>query len=110
VRTVSSEASGSYLVALLLSGLYEVELVQSGFRTAHFIHVCIVVAETATLNVRLEIGVVSERITVKAATEQLQTESRTLGRVTEGEQVRALPLVTGITRKLLPSMLASPRM
>ena len=44
------------------------------------------VAEVATLNVRLEIGAVSERITVEAATEQLQPESSTLGRVTEGER------------------------
>ena len=93
MRTVSSAPNGSYLVALLLPGPYEVEVVQGGFKTAHFIHVRIFVAEIATLNVRLEIGAVSDRVTVEAATEQLQTESSTLGRVTEGERVRALPLV-----------------
>jgi hypothetical protein len=81
-------------VALLLPGLYEVAVAQTGFKTTHFTHVQIFVAETATLNARLEIGEVSERVTVVAATEQLQTESSTLGRVTEGERVRALPLVT----------------
>jgi hypothetical protein len=93
MRTVSSAPNGSYLVALLLPGPYEVEVVQGGFKTARFIHVRIFVAEIATLNVRLEIGAVSDRVTVEAATEQLQTESSTLGRVTEGERVRALPLV-----------------
>ena len=81
-------------MALLLPGLYEVAVAQTGFKTMYFTHVQIFVAETATLNTRLEIGVVSERVTVVAATEQLQTESSTLGRVTEGERVRALPLVT----------------
>jgi hypothetical protein len=94
MRTVKSLANGSYLIALLLPDLYEVEVVQSGFKTARFTQVRIAVAETVTLNMRLEIGAVSEQITVEAATGQLQTESSTLGRVTEGEQVRALPLVT----------------
>ncbi len=94
MRTVSSGTNGNYLAALLLPGLYEVDVAQSGFKTAHFLHIRIVVAETAALNVRLELGAVSERITVEAAAEQLQTESSTLGRVTDGERVRALPLVT----------------
>ena len=94
MQAVSSAANGSYLVALLLPGPYEVEVAQIGFKTAHFTHVRIFVAEVATLNVRLEIGAMSEQITVEAATEQLQTRSSTLGRVTDGEQVRALPLVT----------------
>ena len=94
VRTVKSGTNGSYLVALLLPGLYEVEVAQSGFKTAHFRHVRIAVAETATLNIHLEIGAVSEQITVQEAAEQLQVESSTLGRVTDGEQIRSLPLVT----------------
>jgi hypothetical protein len=93
-RTVKSGTNGSYLVALLLPGLYEVEVAQSSFKTAHFLHVRIAVAETATLNIRLEIGAVSEQIIVQGAAEQLQMESSTLGRVTEGEQIRSLPLVT----------------
>lgn len=40
------------------------------------------------------IGQLSERVVVEAFTEQLQTESITLGRVTSGEQVKDLPLVT----------------
>jgi len=94
LRTVKSGTNGSYLLALLLPGVYEVEVIQSGFKTAHFLQVRIAVAETATLNVRLEIGAVSEQITVQGGAEQLQTESSTLGRVTDGEQIRTLPLVT----------------
>jgi hypothetical protein len=93
-RTVSSGKNGSYLIALLLPGLYEVAILQSGFKTAHLEHVGVFVAETATLNVRLEIGAMWDQITVQAGAEGLETESSTLGRVTEGEQVRALPLVT----------------
>src|SRR6266852_8407087 len=94
MQAVSSAANGSYLVALLLPGPYEVEVAQIGFKPAQYTHVRLLVAEVATLNVRLEIGAMSEQVTVEAATEQLQTRSSTLGRVTDGEQVRALPLVT----------------
>ena len=92
-RASTSAPNGIYLVALLLPGLYELEIAHSGFKTVKFTHLRITVAETLALNVRLEIGAVSERVTV-LATEQLQTESSALGRVTGGEQVRALPLVT----------------
>jgi hypothetical protein len=87
-RTVKSGTNGSYLVALLLPGLYEVEVAQSSFKTTQLLHVRIAVAETTTLNIRLEIGAVSEQIIVQGAAEQLQMESSTLGPVTEGEQIR----------------------
>ena len=46
------------------------------------------------MNLRLEIGQISERVVVEGYTQQLQTESSALGRVTSGDQVRDLPLVT----------------
>ena len=92
-RTSTSAPNGIYLVALLLPSLCELEIAHSGFKTVRFTHLRITVAETLALNIRLEIGAVSERVTV-LATEQLQSESSALGRVTGGEQVRALPLVT----------------
>jgi hypothetical protein len=94
LRTVSSAANGSYFVALVPPGVYEVEVASSGFKTARFTHVRIAVAETVTLNIHLEIGAVSEQIIVQGTAEQLQLQSTTLGRVTEGEQIQALPLVT----------------
>jgi len=93
-RTVLSSENGSYFIPLLLPGLYAVEIVQSGFKTAHIEHVRVSVAETGALSVRLELGARSDQIIVQAETEGLQRESSTLGRVTEGEQVRALPLAT----------------
>jgi hypothetical protein len=92
-RTSTSATNGSYLVAFLLPSLYEVEVAHSGFKTVRFTNLRITVAETLALNVRLEIGAASERVTV-LATDQLQSESSALGRVTDGEQLRALPLVT----------------
>lgn len=93
-RTVSAGASGGFYVGLLLPGQYNVEVSNSGFRTFSALGVTVVVGETATVRARLEIGAVSQKVTVEAAAQQLQTESSSLGSVTTGEQVRNLPLAT----------------
>src|SRR5580692_20183 len=92
VRTVTTGGPGSFTVSLLLPGAYSVEVMKDGFRTATVPHVQIVVTETNALNIRLEVGQVSEKVVVEAQVAQLQTESSTLGRVTSGEQVQSLPL------------------
>jgi Carboxypeptidase regulatory-like domain/TonB dependent receptor len=92
VRTVTSGPAGNYSVPLLVPGLYTVAASKSGFRTTTIPHAQIIVTETNALNIRLEVGEVSEKVVVQEQVEQLQTEDSTLGRVTSGEQVNALPL------------------
>ena len=94
VRTVLTGANGIYFVAALPPGPYTLNVSKDGFKTLTVASLQITVTETATLNLRLEVGAVAERVTVEANAEQLQTESSTLGRVTSGEQVLSLPLVT----------------
>jgi hypothetical protein len=92
VRTVTTSGPGFFTVSLLLPGAYRVDVTKDGFRTATVPHVQIIVTETNALNIRLEVGQVSEKVVVEAQVAQLQTESSTLGRVTSGEQVQSLPL------------------
>jgi hypothetical protein len=94
VRTVVTGANGIYFVAALPPGPYTLNVSKDGFKSLTVANLQIIVTETATLNPRLEVGAVAERVTVEASAEQLQTESSTLGRVTSGEQVLSLPLVT----------------
>src|SRR5438874_5744998 len=92
VRTVTTGAGGTYSVPLLLPGTYLVAASKEGFRTITIPHVRIIVTETNALNIRLDVGQLSDKVIVEAEAVQLQTESSTLGRVTSGEQVQALPL------------------
>jgi hypothetical protein len=94
IRTVNTGSGGSYSLAALLPGSYSVSVSKDGFKTLTIAQVEIIIAETAGLNLRMEVGGKNETVTVEATAEQLQTESSTLGRVTSGEQVRTLPLVT----------------
>jgi Carboxypeptidase regulatory-like domain/TonB dependent receptor len=93
-RTVLTDARGIFLVPALVPELYRVEVSKDGFKTLTATDVKITVTETISLNLRVEIGQISERVVVEGYGQQLQTESSTLGRVTSGDQVRDLPLVT----------------
>src|SRR5580704_15582032 len=94
VRTAVTQSNGSYLAALLPPGLYTLEASTKNFKTATFPHIEIHVTETATLDIRLEVGSVSETVTVQATTTQLDTTSSALGNVTDQRMVENLPLVT----------------
>ena len=91
-RTTVSNSSGSYLVSLLPPGLYRVEVSKSGFKLLSYPSIRVSVADTTTLNAKLEVGTVSEQITVASDAEQLQTASSALGRVTGEKMVVELPL------------------
>lgn len=93
-RTVTSNSRGVYVVPALLPEVYRVEVSRGGFKALTVPEVKITVTETTVLNLQLEVGRPTERITVEAFEQQLQTQSSTLGSVTSGEQVRDLPLVT----------------
>ncbi len=93
-RTATSASNGSYSVPLLPPGAYRVDVSKTGFKTLSFSSVTVIVTETQTLNGRLEVGAVTERITVSSEAEQLQTASSALGHVTSEEMVTNLPLVT----------------
>ncbi len=94
VREVSSDPSGLFYVGLLLPGQYNIEVSSAGFKTSYFPNVTVIVGSTSRLDVQLQIGATTEKVTVEAAAEQIQTESSTLGHVTNEKQVQDLPLAT----------------
>ncbi|MBA0085025.1 MAG: carboxypeptidase regulatory-like domain-containing protein, partial [Acidobacteria bacterium Pan2503] len=93
VRTAVSTVAGNYAVPLLLPGVYTLEISKTGFKLVQAPHVSVVVTETKTFNVRMELGQIADKVIVEALAEQLQTQSSALGEVTSGDQVRTLPLV-----------------
>ncbi len=93
-RCLPQPPNGSYSVPLLSPGEYRVDISKSGFRQLNFASVRVIVTETERLDVRIEVGMVSENVTVMATTEELQTASSALGRLTNEEMVTNLPLVT----------------
>ena len=93
-RTATTQGNGSYLVPLLPPGDYRVEASAKGFKSVLTADVAIHVTETTTADIRLEVGAVSETVSVHDVAELVQTNSSALGNVTDQRMVENLPLVT----------------
>jgi hypothetical protein len=93
-RTATTTSTGSYQISLLPPGNYSVRFDAAGFKSLDVPLIAINVTETPELNRKLEIGSSSEKVTVEAHTETLQTENATNGSVVGSQEIQALPLVT----------------
>jgi hypothetical protein len=89
---VKSQSGGVYTAPLLLPGTYTVEVTKQGFKRWSATSIRVDVTETAGLNIKLEIGAVTEKVEVQAEGSALQTESSALGHVTNAETIQNLPL------------------
>jgi len=93
-RTARTNDQGVYRVTLLQPGQYTLEVTKQGFKLASSPDVQVIVAETTVQNIRMEVGAVTETVTVASSNVELETESSQLGRVTDSEMVENLPLVS----------------
>src|SRR5216684_287610 len=93
-RTVITQNNGSYLGPYLEPGNYRVEVSANGFKSLAIDEIGIHVTEIADLDLRLEVGAISETITVRDIPALVQTDSSALGSVTDQRMVESLPLVT----------------
>lgn len=91
-RTVTSGVDGSYAFTELLPGRYHIKVTKEGFKTEAQQNIDLHVASTVVLNVKLAVGSVAETLTVEANPIAVDTTTAALGNITEGAQVRELPL------------------
>ena len=93
-RGTVTGSSGAYLFTLLPPDTYRLEASHDGFKVAKYQDIHINVTETATLDIHLEVGEVTQTVTVQASAELVQTASSALGRVVGQSTIESLPLVT----------------
>src|SRR5688572_6459388 len=91
-RTATTDEAGVYRVPLLEPGLYRVRFSLTGFRTTEVSSINLAVTETAVLNRTLEIGALTEQVTVEAVADTIQTATSTLGTTVLGDTITLLPL------------------
>ena len=92
--TAESKGSGSFSIADLPIGTYEVTFTKGGFQTAVYPQIILQGNRTATVNAVLKPGAVSSTVTVEATPLLNQTDtanSYTMG----AQQIEAVPLGTG---------------
>lgn len=92
VRESLSSELGTYRVDLLRPGLYEVTVELLGFRRTEMSQVELRVGQTLRVDVRLQIGEVTDSVVVSDSITGLQSESSQLGEVVDSIQIANLPL------------------
>jgi hypothetical protein len=87
-----SDASGVYTIPALSPGEYRVEVEQAGFKRQVLSGIVLQVAQEARVNVTLQVGEVSESVTVASAAPLVNSENSTVGSVITEKRVLDMPL------------------
>jgi len=91
-RVTASDANGNYAISQLPVGVYTVKAELSGFKTFRLERVQTQVDENRRVNVVMELGQLTESVTVAGDTAQVDTRSGTLREVVDSQRIVELPL------------------
>jgi hypothetical protein len=87
-----TNSDGSYLAPFLLPGRYSLVVEQAGFKTFERSPIELRVNDRSRVDVTLEVGQVSDRITVEAQAPLLEVSTSTRGQSIEARKITDLPL------------------
>ena len=110
-RRVTSNAVGFYAVTNLPPGRYRVEMAVAGFQTRINENVILAVGQRSTLNTTLQLGDVTEQVTVTAEELALPTTTSEVGGIISPQEVQELPLLSRDFRdltSLMPGVIPIP--
>jgi len=102
---LSTNDAGLYTSPLLTLGRYSVTVEHPGFKSSVRSNIELLGGQTYRVDARLEIGTVSEKIEVNAATEMLNTEQPDVANTVGDKYYRDLPVVMGGDIRLAESLL-----
>jgi hypothetical protein len=91
-RTALTNASGQYSFEAMPLGAYTVTVTKQGFKKVTSRNNELQVGEPLTIDIILEIGAVSETVSVSEASVQVQTAEASLGNVLDTKPIESLPL------------------
>ena len=91
-RTAVSNEAGNYIFSSLKNGTYSVEAELAGFRKVLRQNVRVDVNTTMRVDLKLELGQVTEAVTVAAETPLLQTDRTDTGRLLDSKIVTEIPM------------------
>lgn len=92
-KTTSSNDQGEYLIVNLPPGAYEVTVEASGFKKSVLPEVVLTVGQRADLDIALEVGTVSEVVTISGATAELVETSKTaIATTVDQQRIENLPI------------------
>ena len=93
-RSTASSASGSYALANLPVGSYNVSIEKTGFATSQT-NVKVTVSEVTPVNVVMQVGRVENSVTVESESlAPIETETSQISNLVDSRRIRDLPLLT----------------
>lgn len=91
-RTITASGEGTFEISQLEPGTYTVTISAVGYKTLTTNDLKIDVAREYPLNAQLEIGAITELVTVTAGAEQINSTNAELSTTISAQQIRELPL------------------
>ncbi len=112
VRNAVTNDAGVYQFSFLPSGSYDIEVTASGFKTMLIKDIVLAVAQSERRNFPLEVGAVSDNVTVSAADNLVDSNDATLSTVIGNKTVEEMPLNGRLfysLAALTPGVMPSPQ-
>ncbi len=94
-REAVSASNGSYRLEQLPVGTYTISVEATGFKKLMTGQVALSVNDSLTLDLTLEVGQVSEVVTVTEAPSAVNTETSVIGRTVDNRTLNDLPVLSG---------------
>jgi len=94
-RTAATDPAGQYTFPTIATGTYDVKVSAAGFRTATQGDVAVTVNSQIRVNIKLEVGAVTESVTVSAAGVRLQTDRADVRDEITGQTLLDAPIPLG---------------
>ncbi|MFB3825459.1 MAG: carboxypeptidase regulatory-like domain-containing protein [Bryobacteraceae bacterium] len=91
-REAETDAAGAFVFPDLPIGAYQVSAAHPGFKRSVKTGIVLHVSEHIAANLQLEVGELTQEVTVAGSAEQVQTESSEQGGLITGEQITELQL------------------
>ncbi|MBI4877051.1 MAG: TonB-dependent receptor [Acidobacteria bacterium] len=88
-----TSATGDYYIPYLPSGSYQVEVEAAGFKKHVRSGILLRVGESPRIDVQLEIGALTEAVTIKGAAPLLETETSSAGGLMENRMFMRIPVL-----------------
>jgi hypothetical protein len=89
---IHTDKSGFYNFPDLSVGTYDLEVEQQGFKTFHQTRIVIDANSAIKIDVKLELGEISEKVTVESQAVHVETQSTQMGEVINSQKMTAVPL------------------
>lgn len=99
-----SNETGVYIFPYVAPGAYSLQAEVDGFKTSNQTGIVLETGTTHTVNVQMEIGELTEVITVEATTPQLESATSSVGQFIERETVFNMPVISRRSASLVRLM------